>query len=402
MQLTLRRLVATCAFFAVSSAGAARGEVVDFDTRTTIYNEGTPYGKMLVINPEAHIGVLPVEGLGINAGYQADVVSGASIKVRGSQTPDVISSATVKDFRQLASGGLSFTHKFSTIEAGYSYSTENDYRSNAIDASAKAELLQRTMELSVAWAHDFDSVCDAVQTNDDPTQHRGMSTHEGCFTADKTKTTHAIDVDAFSAGWTQLWSPTFATQLTGSLQLQRGFLSNPYREVLIGVNTAAQEYVPGVRVRWAGGARMNWYLRPLQTALRLGVRAYRDTWDVRSADAELELERYLFSPAFRVRARGRVYVQGQAAFYSDDYVSEPHGAYFTGNRDLANMHSVLGGLRFAYGPHAHDGRWILGLSAVEVSLAGDVVWFHYDNFTVDGTRLEKLAIIASLGLTLQF
>jgi hypothetical protein len=403
---TLSFAAGVAAFCAVTTiTPSPRGEVVSFDARTTYYKEGLPYGKMTVLNPSFDLGAKPWDFLKIRGGWQADVVSGASIKTRNAQrgsSPDVISTASVKDFRQVVSGGLSLTRKLTSLEAGYSYSWEHDYKSHSFDVTAKAELLQRSMELSIAYAHNWDQVCDRIQTDPDPTRRLALSSSDGCFKDTTTLTTHAIAIDAIQGGWTQAWTPTFTSQVTAGIQLSNGFLSNPYREVNIGVSSAAQEHVPDVRIRYAGGLRLNWYLRPIKTALRMGGRVYRDTWDIKAVTAEVELERYVLIDALRVRARGRFYTQGHAIFYSDDYLVAPRGAYFTGDRELSKMRSILAGLRLLYGPSAGQKRWLGLLEKVEVSLGGDVVFFNYDDFTINGDPLKKTAFIGSFGLSLLF
>jgi len=402
----LSKAQAIAAFTAVFTlASSPRSEVVDLHTRTTYYREGSPYGNMTVWNPAVSLSVKPWESFGVTGGYAADVVSGASVKTRNGtrgQPVDAITTASVKDTRHAVNGGFAFTRKQSTLTAGYSHSFENDYKSHSVDVAGKAELLQKTVELSIAYSHNWDSVCDRIQIDNDPTRRLSLDNSKECFKPSTVVTTRPIAVDAIQAGYTQLWSPTFATQLTGSIQIQHGFLSNPYREVNIGVSSPAQEYVPDVRARLAAGLRANWYLKPLKTAMRLGGKVYRDTWDVRALSGEMELERYILIDALRVRLRGRYYTQQHAAFYSDDYLIEPRGVYFTGDRELSTMRTILAGGRLAYGPSATNGRWLGILQKVEVSLGVDYMWFKYDDFTIAGTPLAKQAFIGTFGLSLVF
>src|SRR5579859_5996409 len=161
------------AAFAIAStiAGTPRSEVVGVDLGNTYYREGTPYGNMNVYTPSSELAVKPAEWIGIRGGWEADVVSGASIKTRNAQrgsNPDAISSASVKDFRQAVNGGLSLVRKTTTFEGSYTYSWEHDYRSHSFDVSAKTELFQRSMELSIAYARNWDSVCDRLNSDPDP------------------------------------------------------------------------------------------------------------------------------------------------------------------------------------------------------------------------------------------
>lgn len=400
----VKSAVALAAFAVVSTfAGAPRSEVVGIDLGQTYYHEGTPYGHMNVYTPSSELAVKPADWLAFRGGWEADVVSGASIKTRNAQrgsNPDVISSASVRDFRQAVNGGFTLARKLTTLEGGYTYSWEHDYRSHSFDVSAKAELFQRSMELSIAYARNWDSVCDRLNPDPDPTRATSLGSSDKCFTADTTVTTHPIVIDALQGSWTQLWTPVVATQVTLSAQLMNGFLSNPYREVNIGVNTPVQEHEPANRQRFSLGVRVNYFLEAIKTALRLGVRGYRDTWDVRAVTTELEAERYVFIDALRLRLRGRYYTQSHAAFYSDDYLVQPRGQYWTGDRELSKMQSILAGLRIAYGPAATDKKVLGFLEKLEVSLGADLIFFRYSDFTINGEPLRKTAIVGSLGLTL--
>lgn len=261
------------------------------------------------------------------------------------------------------------------------------------------------MELQIAYARNWDSVCDRLNPDPDPTRAQSLGKSDGCFGTNQDAlnlTTHPIVIDALQGTWTQLWTPVFATQTTVSAQIMNGFLSNPYREVNIGINTPVQEHEPGNRQRFSIGVRGNYFLRALKTAVRLGVRAYRDTWDVRAITAELEAERYIFVEALRIRARGRFYSQSHAAFYSDDYLIAPKGQYWTGDRELSKMQSYLAGVRIAYGPSAAEKKVLGFLEKLEISLGADVIFFRYADFTINGDPLKKTAIVGSLGLTLLF
>src|SRR5262249_3363663 len=148
---------------------------------------------------------------------------------------------------------------------------------------------------------------------------RALEDSSGCFTGkDPLRTRRTLGIDGFQGSWTQSWTPTFATQLVYTAQILDGFQSNPYRSIILGQGLKAQEHHPNDRVRQSIAARANFYLRPIKLAIRVGGRAYRDTWDVTSGTGEVELEKYLFE-GFRVAARGRYYKQSGALFWSDDY-----------------------------------------------------------------------------------
>ena len=77
-------------------------------------------------------------------------------------------------------------------------------------------------------------------------------------------------------------------------QIQHGFLSNPYRAVVISAGgETAQEHHPDNRARGALALRAKYYVKPLATAFGVDVRAYRDTWDILSQTYEINAERYM-------------------------------------------------------------------------------------------------------------
>src|SRR6185369_4110225 len=119
-----------------------------------------------VITPQLSVSATPVEFLTVNAGYAADIVSGASESVKAGpsfkDTPDIVSAASVRDLRQVGTGGVTLHRGHTDLGASYAYGTEKDYRSNTITASAATDFFQRNTKLALAYGHGFDSVCDAA------------------------------------------------------------------------------------------------------------------------------------------------------------------------------------------------------------------------------------------------
>jgi hypothetical protein len=176
--------------------------------------------------------------------------------------------------------------------------------------------------------------------------------------------------------------------LTGALQ--HGFLENPYREVVISpANDTALENHPDNRARGALALRARYYVKPIQTAFGVGVRGYRDTWDVLGQTYELEAERYIF-PWLRILARGRFYTQTGALFWSDDYTGGeprygPRGQYWSGDRELSPLHSYMIGGRLLASWRGRPGGRILGaLLAFELGANLDAMKTELQDFTWSG------------------
>lgn len=368
-------------------------------TGTYFHERGGPL-KMTVFNPAVVADAQIVDALSLQAGWEADVVTGASVRVVDAPGDvDAISSATkLEDFRQVVRGGATLRGDTTRLSASYAYGFESDYRSHAVALSGASELFDRNTTLEISYGRGWDSVCDLSQPNaQEAVERQPLPTSEGCFGADQNRRTRAIALHSLGGAWTQNWTPIFNTQWSVSAQLVSGFQSNPYRAVWLG-RAAAQEHHPNERARYGSSFDGRIWLRPIGGALQFGARVYRDTWDVAAVSAELAYERSI-GTLFRARVRGRYYHQGAAAFYSDDYALRPRGQYFTGDRELSAMRSYLVGARFEFTPELAGGL----LRAFRLVLKADLLQhafddFHYGRLDVPNRR----SIFATLGLDATF
>ena len=414
MQLKTFGLAALASFFASSSAFA---QVAEFDTSHTVYYEAPFRTNMFVYSPATDLKVTPVDALTVNAGWEADVVSGASVAVKAGPAyqathpaADVITTASVHDFRNVAHGGFTLRSNDNvSFDANYAYSTEHDYKSHTLSFGAQTDLFEHNTQLAINYARNFDLVCDRTQAaQDPPARYAALENSSGCFSAgkDPLRKTDDIAIDGLQGSWSQSWTPTIATQLIYTAQITNGFQANPYRSVIIGEGIKAQEHVPENRAREALAARANFFLRPLKAALRIGGRVYWDTWDVKSGTADAEFEKY-FGERFRAEVKGRIYHQSGALFWSDDYSGGnaplgPKGQYWTGDRELSPFSSILVGLGATYAVTPE--KKIFGfMSGFKFSLSLDALQFIYDDYTLGGSEVSSSrAYIASLSLALIF
>ena len=406
MQLTSRALTRTfgAAFafaFTCAFTRNASAQVAEFDTNHSLFHEAPTKSNMTVYSPSTDLEVTPTEALTVRAGWEADVVSGASVAVKAGPTyqnahpgADVVTSASVHDLRNSARGGFTLRKDAVSFTGGYNYSTEHDYQSNSFNVAARTETLEHDTQLEIDYAHNFDQVCNRVQTAGNPaTLARALEDSSGCFTSNPLRTTDAIAVDTMEGSWSQAWTPTFMTQLVYSAQVTDGFQSDPYRSVVIAEGVQAQEHVPNDRTRQSLTLKANFYIRPIRAALRLSGRAYDDTWGIVSETGEVEFEKY-FGEAFRVLVRGRVYNQTGANFWSDDYTGGnaplgPKGQYWSGDRELSPFWSWLGGVRAIYTITPSHGRLLGIMSRLKIGASFDMQNFNYSQFTLGGTPVTN-------------
>jgi hypothetical protein len=416
VQLTARLvLVATLFAATIAAAPAARAQVVQFDTAHALFFEAPTKTHMFVYSPSVDVSASPWPWLAVRGGWEADVVSGASVATKAgaaygaTHSPDVVTTASVRDFRNLGRGELVVQGEATSLTAGYAYSIEHDYRSHSLHVNARTDALQHNTQLELSYARNFDAICDRVQDAAAvlPTQWSALESSTGCFTSAAGRTTHDIGIDTFEASWAQSWTPVITTQLTYTAQLVDGFQSDPYRSVVIGEGIKAQEHEPNDRAREALTARVAWYLRSLKAALRLSVRGYHDTWAVDSGSLEIEAEKSL-GEALRVMARGRLYKQSGAVFWSDDYTGGarplgPKGQYFTGDRELSPFWTWLAGLRAVLTVAPAQGR-ILGIvQSIKLAGSAHVTGFSYQEYTLAGVPISNaLAYLGTLSFEATF
>lgn len=402
MQLTLAlaRALGACALLVVCALASPVRAQLGVEATSTVFHESGGPVSMTVVVPEVNANVDLGEALSVRAGWQADVVSGASVAVVDAPTEsvDAITTASVTDTRHVLGGGFTLRDDQSSLSAGYRYGFENDYRSHGFDVTAHTELFDHNTIFELAYARSFDLACDGKGA-DDPAQKPRLDSSDGCFDdSDPDRTDHDIDVHGLQLSATQNLTPLLVMQLGLSAQVEHGFLSNPYRAVRIGP-TAAQEHHPENRARYAATLAFRYWVKPLAGALQPSLRLYRDTWHLRALSTELGYEQSLGTD-LRIRVRGRFHVQSGAAFYSDDYVLAPRGQYFTGDRELSPLKTLMGGAEVTYSVPANAQGEVLGIfSSFDLTLKGDLLQTYLDDFHYDQVEPPNdLALIGTFAI----
>jgi len=399
----------------VAAPRPARAQVAAFDTSHSVFYEAPTRTHMLVYSPSADVQASPWSWLDVRAGWEADVVSGASVKVKAGSAygaihgPDVVTTASVRDVRNLARGEVTVKGDATSLTAGYAYGVEHDYRSHSLHVGARSDAFQHNTQFQLSYSHNFDSVCDRAQSTSasGPTQWTALESSQDCFTSAAGRTTHPIAIDAFEVSWGQSWTPVLVTQLTYTAELIDGFQSDPYRSVILGEGVVAQEHEPNDRARESLTARVAWYWRAIRGALRLAVRGYRDTWAVDSGAVEVEAEKSL-GEAVRVLVRSRVYRQTGAVFWSDDYTggkppSGPKGQYWTADRELSPFTSWLVGFRVVAALTPPGKRWLGIIEQVKLAGSAHVSGYAYDEYTLGGIPVTNArAYVGTLSVDVAF
>lgn len=400
MQLNRHALFALALLAMTQFTAPALAQGGEVNTTVTVFREQGGPLEMTVITPSAAVGGTVGEHVSLSAGYEADIVSGASVAVVDAPSGgvDAISSATrLNDVRHTAHAAFGLLDRNTRFTANYAYGRESDYQSHSFSLSAQAELFERNTRFELSWARGFDRVCNLAQPRaQEAVDRQRLPSSDGCF-GGADRETLKLRLQTFQGSWSQAWTPVFTTQLTLTAQILNGYQGNPYRAVWLG-RSAAQEYHPNNRARIAGGLRMRIWLKPLSGALQIGGRFYRDTWNVQSITASLGYEQSIAS-RLRLRVRGRYYTQTAAAFYSDDYVLNPRGQYFTGDRELSAMDSITAGLRLLWSIPENDEGRVAFLGTLNLVAKFDFIFYRFDDFHYGAAPVpNNQAIVATLSL----
>jgi hypothetical protein len=402
VRLQLRPARAVLGALALLSLGApARAGTQDASTRVTVFAEpSTANEGIIVTHPQLDLGTTLGPDFRLGAGYEVDIVSGATPAVFGPRTGavDVVTSATkFSDMRHQVHGALSYERPSSSWAFSYSYGWESDYTSHAITGTTRSDLLDHNFTLGLSYTHNFDSVCDANNNavGDRVLELRPLTSSADCFTGADTVSTHRVNIDTFqpSLSWTA--TPKLLLQIGSTIQLLDGFQSNPYRSVLLGRDhRTPQEHEPQFRQRYALYLRAVYALPAVRASLLGMGRLYQDSWAIQAGTGEALINKY-FGQSVLLTLRGRYHVQSGASFYRDGigYLTRgPGGQYWTGDRELSPMSNYLAGGKIALlrRPEQEHSSWFVEM---ELNLKYELLLYHLDSPDAPNADRTKAHII---------
>jgi hypothetical protein len=400
---------ATFAFVLVTGVAARARATQDAAVRVTDFREPSSENRGVnVVHPQVDVGSTLGPDFRLGVGYAVDIVSGATPAVFGPRTGgvDVITQATkFSDVRQEVHAALSYERPTSSVAVGYAYGWENDYRSHALTATTRSDLLDHNFTLGLSYTHNFDSVCDANNNavGDQPLALKALTASTHCFSSAADVTTQPLAIDTFqpSLSWTA--TPRLILQLGNTTQILDGFQSNPYRSVQLGHDhRTPQEHLPQYRQRYALYGRAVYALPAARASVMGMARLYQDSWAVQAVSGEALVNRY-FGQNVLVTVRGRYHKQGGASFYRDGrgYLDlGPTGQYWTGDRELSPMSNYLAGGKVALlrRPEQERSAWFLEM---EIDVKFEVLLYHLDSPDAPNAD-RKRAYILQAAYSLRF
>ncbi len=267
---------------------------------------------LTVVHPSAAASARVSEETRVEARYDADVISAATVDVR--------TSASVRPFEEVRHGAsLAVAHELArtlSIEGSYALSISPDHQSHGVGVGGVVEDDERTHRLALDLRGAYESVGRA---------------------GDLAPTGEVLALGAALA-WTSVIASWLRLDLEGALEWRHGYLESPYRFVTI-VGEGAQtvrvpEEVPDDRVRAAAGVRLRAALSDSVFA-RASYRLHGDGWGVLGHAVEV-LGSVELARGWIASVGARILVQRGASFYRGSYASWPDvPALRTRDRELA-------------------------------------------------------------------
>jgi len=342
--------------------------------------------------------VSPTAGWNIGGNFLVDAVSAAS--------PDIVSSASppFEEFRYAY--GLTGGYKpgLYGAQASVSSSASPDYVSYTGGLRLTADLNDKLITPTLGYSYSYDRI------------GRGPNNYLNDFNPLKGYIhTHEIE-----AGITFILSPTSLLLVGGTVSMERGDGSQPYRYIAMfdpefvapfvpngatvdlvnrtRLPVRPLEQLPTERDRFAVGARYNKRMR--NATLRLDQRFYLDTWGMKASSTDsrymVDLSRHL-----RVWPHLRLHAQTDTNFYNLAYsaILDPNGQivvplYRTGDRELSPLITATagGGVRLALGEPEGEVKY-------GITLVGDVM---YTRFLKALYVTSRTAVYGSVGFDVEF
>ena len=356
--MRLQQTFAMGLWLLLASAGSARAQT-SFASKVQLYvdNDHTQVVSPLV---RAQADVTPTTN--VTAAYVVDIVTSASI--------DLVTQAsarTIHDVRHQGSLGASQILREWSVSGGYVYSTENDYASHGVNAGLERRLFNNNTTLAGGYSLSLNKVGRA----------RDLS-----FSRD-------LQVQTLGGTWTQILTPTLATQVAYTFAAADGYQASPYRFVPVRASRGdlARLWVPESdplqRYKNALTVGANLYLGS-DTSLQGDYRFYLDSWDIRSHTFQVRCLVDL-SEKVEIRVRNRFYTQSAATFYRGNY--EELLTFMTIDRELGALWSDMFGGKLG---------WKV-IPTMELEAKAELFYFSYADFAALPSRTgANIALGATL------
>lgn len=343
------KYLAACTLLILS--GQALGGILPEDRADVLYHSYDG-GDVEVNGPSVLVLKKFTENVSVSAKHYVDEISSASI--------DVITTASpYTEQRTENSVGIDYLHGKSTLSAGFSNSSENDYEANTASFGVSMDMFGDLTTVSLGYSLGQDTV---------------MKTGQSDFNEN-------IDRHNFKIGLSQVLTKNWLVEFGAETITDEGFLNNPYRSVRYLDNSNPKGYsyeaeiYPRTRTSTAFALRTKYYL-PYHAALSGEYRFFTDTWDIEAHNIEFGYS-HPVGDNWHIDLSYRYYTQTAASFYSDLFTTQQSQNYLARDKELSTFQSHTFGVSASYSFEPSSWTYI---QRGRVTLAYDHMLFSYDDF----------------------
>lgn len=345
----LRAVIALCI------CGPALAAVLPEDRIDVLYH-GYDGGGAEISGPSVLVRKQFADTVSVWGNYYVDMVSSASIDV------ETTASAYTEERTQYSVGVDYLTGK-TTISAGFTQSSENDYDASTIGFGISQDFFGDLTTLSMG-----------VSFGDDVVRRNGDTEFED--EASRVR---------YSVGLSQVITRNLLMSASLESVIDEGFLNNPYRSVRYCVQGDAEncaqaayeaELYPRTRNSDAFALRGKYFL-PYRAAIKAEARMYQDSWGIEAWNWELKYVHPL-SDRLLLEAKLRQYRQTRgASFYSDLFDFKEATNFRARDKELAEYTNTNFGLGVTYELRS---EWLSWFDKSTANLYYDFMQLDYDSF----------------------
>ncbi len=294
-------------------------------------------------------------GAVIDSGGGSTVTGASGGGGTGVSDPNASALAKFDDTR--LANSLTWTHAHDnnwSVDYNAAVSIENDYRSFSAAATVNKETTKKDYRFSLGLAGTHDEIF-RVGAGSTPVPLTQIADNE--FAGEGTRET--IDL---IAGVTHIINRRTVGQFNLSYSTSTGYHSDPYKVFSVVdrstdkpvANSSYYERRPGDRQRISLTFKLNHQLYPSDDMLHASYRYYTDDWGVDSHTLDFNY-RFNFDDTNYLEPRLRLYMQGKADFYQNQFYVDDAGAsdptlsfpeFISADYRLDDMLSITPGIRY--------------------------------------------------------
>lgn len=312
----------------------------NLDYRFTRYDENAlPKGKLLAGDPSRYEinshQLRWVKNLDssytLTVGYLHEAMSGSSpwYVVPGSsgQSLQVMSGATIREKRDRLDVAISRLSDTMTHTLAAGYSTEDDYQAiyGSYSGKKESEDALTTYNWGFSYSDDDLNPTDALEFGRIVAASR--------------------DSKSASLGVSQVINRNAVIQVGATLTHQSGFLSDPYKLVLVGPEVLPDQR-PDDRTLFSVSTKFRHYIPASRAALQLDYRYFRDSWEIQAHTLDVAYVQPLgdweLTPSIRYHA------QRSPDFYAPYFLVKPDNEYRSSDYRLATFGALSYGLDLSW------------------------------------------------------